>query len=232
MRVIIFLVLWSFVMYAGPQEELFLRAGNFYKAGNAQEALLCYEQIANKGPAVWYNMGNCAYVLDDMLHAFVYWRRAQRGASKHLYQKSVQLIFSKIYQHDPTFLRQCVEWLKSLVVSVSFVWLQLLVLICFYSGWFFWNDIRRTKMRMFLASMLLGLSGFLLYSAYDMRTARCAIIVQETPVLSGPNLEYTPLDTIGYMAEVLVLDEACDWYKIKNTNALVGWIPRKSAIEL
>ena len=80
--VIPLLFLTSFSGYS-KDEELFLHANKCYEKQECDKALELYQSMNCKGPAAWYNMGNCCYQLDNYVDAMVCWKRAQRGASYH-----------------------------------------------------------------------------------------------------------------------------------------------------
>lgn len=71
---------------ATTAQELFLQANQLYTQKQYQKALELYGQMPAKGPAVWYNMGNCAHQLHDDLHALLYWKRAEHGPCVLLWQ--------------------------------------------------------------------------------------------------------------------------------------------------
>ena len=75
---IFFVFLATTILHAGSQEEIFLRANKLYQQHKFQDALTLYNTLSHKGPAVWENIGNCAYYLEDYSHAIAYWYRAQR----------------------------------------------------------------------------------------------------------------------------------------------------------
>jgi tetratricopeptide (TPR) repeat protein len=66
---------------AGNVQEVFLKGNVAYLAGNIDGALKLYQTIDPKGPAVWYNLGNCYYRIGNYPEAIVAWRRAQKDAS-------------------------------------------------------------------------------------------------------------------------------------------------------
>ena len=60
-------------------KNLFLDAARQYKEGNFQSALQLYQKIEDKTPQINYNLGNCAYKLDKLGYALLYWRRAEKS---------------------------------------------------------------------------------------------------------------------------------------------------------
>jgi len=85
------------------QEEVFLRATQRYHQRKFSDALSLYASIPIKNPAVWENMGNCAYYLEDYPHALVYWHKAQRNMCFKQYnilQARIQQAYSKLQIED------------------------------------------------------------------------------------------------------------------------------------
>lgn len=217
-------ICWCTSVVAGPQEELFLQAAQHYRAGNPGGALELYQQIPDKGPVVWHNMGNCAWQLDDALCAKLYWRRAQKGAPRKLYQTTAALLATHIYQRSPSMVERCILWCKSVAVSAPLGALQLLVLLILYGIWFFWY--KRMRFCMITLLCCLMMSGFFLYTTYDIRTTQQAIVMAPTGIFAGPNAQYAQLSAADVMDEVIVLAQAADWYKISSTANGVGWISK------
>ena len=62
-------------------EELFLQAQKQYEQKNFDKARELFASIPNKGEAVWYNLGNCAYKMQDFQAALVYWNCAEYSAT-------------------------------------------------------------------------------------------------------------------------------------------------------
>lgn len=64
-----------------PQEdnsqEVFAQANALYKAGNFEQAIKLYKQIPKKSSHTYYNLGNCAYKLEQYGLALLYWRKAE-----------------------------------------------------------------------------------------------------------------------------------------------------------
>jgi hypothetical protein len=52
-------------------QETFLQANNAYSKKDFKQALYLYQHIENKGAAVWFNMGNCWYYLEQYAEALL-----------------------------------------------------------------------------------------------------------------------------------------------------------------
>ena len=81
LKIFIFLFFICANLYSSMEHEEFLRANSLYQQKKYREALKSYELIKKKGPATWYNMGNCYFRIEDYSHAIVCWRRAQKYVS-------------------------------------------------------------------------------------------------------------------------------------------------------
>ena len=87
------LSLLSFQMvFAGNAEEAYLKAQAAYQSGDIAKALSLYQSINPKGPAIWYNIGNCYFHQENFPEAIVAWRRAQKNLSWSDYKTTEQYI--------------------------------------------------------------------------------------------------------------------------------------------
>ena len=62
-------------------QEIFAQANTLYKAGSFEQAMKLYKQIPKKSPYTYYNLGNCAYKLEQYGFALLYWRKAETSWS-------------------------------------------------------------------------------------------------------------------------------------------------------
>lgn len=58
-------------------QEHFLAGNQLYQQAQFQAALIEYQAVNPKNSVTWYNLGNCAYHLEQYLDAGLFWKRAQ-----------------------------------------------------------------------------------------------------------------------------------------------------------
>jgi hypothetical protein len=71
------LLFTCFNLNSVTNQEHFLSGNQLYQQAQFQAALTAYQAINPKNSVVWYNLGNCAYHLEQYLDASLFWKRAQ-----------------------------------------------------------------------------------------------------------------------------------------------------------
>ncbi len=223
--------IWLVPSNARNMEELFLRANKCYETNDIEQALTLYQSIDQKGPATWYNMGNCFYKKDDYPHALVCWKRAERDATlselstiEHnigiLEQKSGKSSQQGMFVTGYRSIKKYVSLLSLTVVQVSFL-IMLIVLLSFV------KRLIRTK-RYSILTLLLGITTILaavLIIKYAMQTCYVGMVMQPTiSVLAGPNEQYHIVGSLDAMTELVVQEQREGWMKVLSS-AIVGWVP-------
>ncbi len=71
------ILLSCFNLNSVTNQEHFLAGNQLYQQAQFQAALTEYQAINPKNSVVWYNLGNCAYHLEQYFDASLFWKRAQ-----------------------------------------------------------------------------------------------------------------------------------------------------------
>ncbi len=233
------LVLFPFLSTAALQDqELFLQANTLYQQRDYQQAEQRYLLLQDKGYAVWFNLGNCAFHRCNYPQAYAYWLRAQReapcSAQSVLEQNYEQLV--AVYpgkQLSPSLSHKLLVRLVPLYVQLIAVFFWILL-------WWFVMLGRWKKQRVLfiLIAFLAFASGALAYWSYEYRAGMYAVTSGPVVVYSGPNEQY---HEIGRLDEMTVCrlheshqasdsrDGDCRWYKV-NVGNTVGWILNRDII--
>ncbi len=214
----------------GTHQENFLRAHELYMSKNYEQALALYQTIPEKGSAVWYNMGNCAYQLGDYADALLYWKRAEReatGVQRADILYNIQALGKKInvpYEKNNAFVDAGTTWL----LGTPLIFMQLF----FLTGWIgLWAYIKRwhTKERYLLLYFLIGLNSFfgfaLIYRLMYAHRCTAIIATPQAPVYAGPDSRYHTVGSLNAVTECKVKQLCGDWCKIR-TGSLVGWVKK------
>jgi len=211
--------------FARNKEEAFLQANRCYQEKKYDNALDLYDSIEKKGTATWYNMGNCAYKLNKHVDAFVFWRRARRGANKKELD-DIRTNIAVVHEflgktEEPSWFEKFVENLFDRFSLFAFQFLFLFSwLFLFASIWFF-----RSKKIIFLVLFLpLNLVlGVMLFMKNKTIVYPCAVVKKPaTTLLAGPDKDYHVLGKLSVTDEVSVLETRKEWCKVK-AGSLAGW---------
>ena len=211
-----------------PDQELFLQARDLYQKKNIHQALEVYRQIQNKGPAVWYNMGNCYHYLKNNSQALLSWRRAQKEPYYHLWvlgEKNINSIKQDKVNHLSNLFRTIhlyfTKRIGILLVQIIFLMCWSLLLIMGYR-WY----TKHYWLLLTVFSLLFALSTILLATSWYQERYRYGIIIPtETLVYAGPNNSYHTIGKCTQLDEVVIEEQKETWYKIHCPH-VYGWIPK------
>ncbi|MFI5333212.1 MAG: SH3 domain-containing protein [Candidatus Babeliales bacterium] len=210
---------------APTNQEIFLQANAAYRTHDYERALALYDQISNKGPVVWYNMGNCAYQLKRYPYAYIYWKKSEQGASWALLndaEHNLALVAHpdepvSMYNHSAHMVRMYVQW-------SSLWWLQVMLLLiwCVFLLLYVHRTLRFLQP---LVLLLVCCCGIALKGKYtDMGLRNGIVVHNQAPVYTGPDTQFYRITMLDEMATVTVVQQDRDWYKISYKNQ-VGWMP-------
>jgi tetratricopeptide (TPR) repeat protein len=229
-----FVFIMSFLFFgllsASRDQKHFSQAHAWYLKAEYKKAFDSYGLIKQKGSAVWYNMGNCAYHTADYAQAQLCWRRAYRGATlsqvddiaynldllEHKQNKEQKITWAD--RADTLFDR--IAW------SVSWGLWQLIVILLWCS--FCFVAKRYKGRRRYGILMVLLISNVIVFipvvARYRAQKRRIAIVMQpEVAVYAGPDQHYHAVGVARESARVLVCQERGSWCKIKCADT-IGWV--------
>ncbi len=213
-------------MQASKNQELFLQANNAYLKSEFGQALTLYEQITNKGPAVWFNMANIQLIQENYLDALIYYKRAKKGAMLQTLQDVEKIVVDlqkKLNIHEQkNWYGKIRDSLFELVGLLPLLPLQLVCLLCallFALSIILW----RKKHLSILFGIIFLCSGLLL-SIKSTGSARItAIIKKQTDVFVGPRRKFHSIANLTPGSQVTIKKRSDDWHKIK-APGLSGWV--------
>jgi tetratricopeptide (TPR) repeat protein len=218
---------------AGTMQEIFLQANAAYMAGKVQDALELYQSINPKGPAVWYNMGNCYNEIGNYPEAIVQWRRAQKHASWRDFSTLEQYI-RQAYQAQNRAYKQSIAarghaWIMRCASLCSVFMLQLIFL------WFLWalfllGPALFKNSRYFLLTVL-SLSTFLVacggFYCYHFQECPYGIVTKNViSVYAGPGRDYARLTEAKVLDSVRVYQMRDGWLKVYIDQCGYGWLEK------
>ena len=228
MKLSLLMLLISTTLFGHQEKELFLKAVAYYQEGNVQEALSLYQSIAQKSPAVLYNIGICYSVLGDYAQALSAFRNAEQNADPELMVKldgAIQKVKNKLgHPIDSSQYRLFLlftSYVSIFVVQILFLFFLMLLMVL----WWF-----RLGTRLRVAFILIGLVSTGLFCAFDYWLSSChyaVIIESDVPLYAGPDVEYHKLFSLPKGQEVKVVEEQQSWYKVYS-NGMYGWLEDKN----
>lgn len=230
-------LLLVFTMHAATQnsQELFLRANKEYKNKCYQKAAEIYESIEPKGRAVWYNLGNCLYHLDNTPQAIAYWRHSQKDAPFHE-QEDAEHNIACAREKEGLSNPPSVWWHRALRASAALMPIgiaQLLFLFCWYLLFLLaWRTTNKGFKFFITAGLLVIIITWLagiLYVVYSRQCYPRAVVKHETAVVAGPHVKYHQVGVVRVPDELTVLQQRTGWCKIMHETTY-GWVPQRALI--
>lgn len=225
---------------AQSADELFISANNLYKEGDYTRALEMYKAIEaqeNVSSALYYNLGNCYYKLNNVAATIYNYEKAllldplnEDAATNLIFAK--RLTLDNIEELPKTFLEKFNEKVLQKLsynswasVAVSFSFLGTLFFLLFY-----FSRISSKKRSYFILSILSFLclitSVFITVNQYNMKknTVEAIIFAETATVKNAPTLNSEDVFTLHEGTKVFVLDGVDNWKKIKLADGKIGWI--------
>ena len=223
----LFLITMHSLLTAHNNQEIFLQANQAYEQNNSKEAFKLYSSITQKGLAVWYNMGNCCYKLENPVDALVHWRRAQLQHQPELVyaaEHNIQMLAHKVgITTSKSLITRLNDGLKKismygslLVWQLGFliVWMLLFSLIGFKRRFIFFSI---NGLCVVMLATLLGLK-------YSDTHKQYGIMNTETSVYIGPGEHFSVQSKLQKMQEVIVTKKVDTWHNVSHAGGR-GWIP-------
>lgn len=217
-------------MFAGSDEEFFLRGNKYYEQKDYDNAFRSYDMMSKKGRAVLYNMGNTCFYQGDYAQALVYWSRAEVGATSQEYNaiaRNKAHVFSIMgKQEDQSLQYRLTKRLDEILPYVSLFFLQLFFLLCWYIFALLMRNKQMKIKKMVLSALLffMVISGGVLGVHYTHHATQSGIVVKkEAQLFTAPDKNFHPLCPVVYAHDVVVKEKREGWYKIRYTD-MIGWV--------
>jgi len=238
--IVLLLMLFSFTASA-QNDALFNRATTFYNEGEYEKASENYFKIIENGEhsaAVYYNIGNCYYKLNQIAPSIYYYEKAlllkpnDREIKNNLaYAQNMTLdafealpetSLSKLYKNI-TGLLSFDQWSYA---SVFFVFLFILAYILFY--YLRYSSHKRIAFIASITSLFIAVFCLVLALVQfrDFEAEMPAIVFSEELIVkSEPNNRSSQAFLLHEGTKVYILDELDDWKKIELKDGKTGWVP-------
>lgn len=221
LKLLIFLT--TFSLRAQEASHLFAQANSHYQKNECAQAIAQYEKIPHKGAATWYNMGNCAYKLNDQLKALLYWKRAYKYGNRHIQKESIANMKLLSIPYEP---------LSNPYANIS-SWIMQILFFCIFSvflivGYF----LVRTRQWVFLAmSFAVLVSAARITHRVYVANSQALVMRNESAVRAGPGSEYHQLNVLSAGTTVQMVKHNQGWTQV-SYHGTRGWIEDKEIEEI
>jgi hypothetical protein len=233
------LFLGSLASYS-QNEALFNSGKEAYKSASYQAAIQQWKKIIDNGEhsaAVYFNLGNAYYKLNDI------------GPSIYYYEKALQLAPNDSdIKNNLAFAENArIDVIEPLPKTVFALWYQRFTSALSFNGWaisavcfsslfvglflMYYYATSETRKRIFFVTALMSVFMMLLTLAVSFMTAsdaakdRPAIIFSESvDVRDAPSVSGEVSFVLHEGTKVQVLDEDAEWVRIKLADGKDGWI--------
>ncbi len=231
-KISLFILPISFYICSVPTQEVFLRANQEYKKGDHIYAQTVYQSIEHKGPAIWFNLGNCFYEQKKFVDALIAWRRSQKFGISHISrvaEKSIKRAQDSLGISRGSRMHRFYKEINLLVSSIGLWFLQIIFLFCGIFLLLFISRLWLSSIGRIIGLLLIGILivSFIGIAAswYDMNY--CHAVVKEVNVeLSvGPGDDYHRIGSFRQGSEFVIAQERGEWYKIQSPDTH-GWLKK------
>lgn len=238
--ILVVIVFIPLLLLADSAKTLFDRANEFYAKGDYEMTIsLCDSMIKSnvESAAIYYNLGNAWFKLDDVPKAIYYYEKAKKiEPNNEDINYNLQLANTKIadrIEAVPEFFLK--SWWKKLVYSLDEEqWTSLnigvFVVFLLFMVIFFMAKQEKLKKTSFVVSIVFLvislMTGYVGYRSYKIKTTHnTAIIFTPTVnVKSAPDEGSSTLFILHQGSKVELMEESSTWEKIKIANGSEGWV--------
>jgi len=225
-----------FSLCHGTTQELFLQANKLYQEHEYQRALELYQTIEHKGPAVWYNMGNAAYNLNQYVDARVFWERAKCGATRAeladiTYNNEM---LDQQFEEQPQTIDAWESMLTSLqayAASFSMLFLQLLILSLTLIMCILLRSALSMRFVIIVCLCIVYVPAMMLTGSKMAARSRCVAVMkdEQASLFTGPDEQFHVIEVVPQGTRLVLEQEHGQWCKARYA-AVVGWIKKDTMV--
>lgn len=214
----------------------FSQANDLYKQMKYTDAYKLYQDIEQPNARVYFNMGNCAFELNQYGRSLWHFRQAEElwgFADRKDLKNNIKLVMNKL-EKARSFKSNANQWAFSVVYDLTksfpLIIFQILFLLFWTCLFVYARRLIRRKQKMVFALLVMGvfISGALLLIRQERAIRSWGIVLErEVALYAGPNETYQKIGTLYEGKELLIEQERKDFVRVKSKNAQ-GWILRSS----
>jgi tetratricopeptide (TPR) repeat protein len=246
-KVLFFVILVALSGFMKPvwaqSSDAFQEGNKAYNEGNYSIAIQKYESVLDAGEhsdALYFNLGNAYYKLDDIANSIYYYEKALLLSPEDIEIKenlafaqnmAIDSISGRTHSGLSNLYSRIVYALtlsQWALLSIVFMMLFVLLYVLFLMG----AHAKTKRLAFTLSAVFLAatLASFTLGYSQKVKNDRDlpAIVFQVTSVQSEPNDRGSELFNLHPGTKVQILDELGSWYKIEIADGQQGWLPMQS----
>ncbi len=225
---------------AQSNEILFEQANQLYKNGDYKNAIIHYQKIeknAMHADALYFNMANCYYKLNEVAPAIYYYEKALKLNPLHADAKYNLILANRmtidVIEEMPKTLIQKIEvnFLHKIsaekwaIISVIFSILTALLFLIYYFS--FSTTLKRIffsisilTFGLIIIAILIAFKGL----NYDKNHQPAIIFSEKAVIKNAPTFNSEDVFVLHEGTKVVILDKVDDWLKIKLADGKIGWV--------
>lgn len=223
----------------GNNKEVFEQANEAYKNEKYVEAQDLYLQIIENGQVSWalfYNLGNTFYRLNDMPKAILYYEKARKlNPSETIILDNLKIAKNNIEDKSSTFSDSDILsfFNKIIYAAHSNTWailslVNLFAMAFLIIGTYLLNKVSIKRAFLLLALAFLALSiimyAFSQIQKSEFTKSEAIIMESSVTITSEPKENATNLFILHAGSKVEIIETNQDWVKIKYDNDKSGWM--------
>ena len=231
--------LGSLTVYS-QNTELFEQATTAYNQGAYEKAIENYLEIVNNGEhsaALYYNLGNCYYKLNQIAPSIYYYEKALllKPGDKEIKNNLIyaqQMTIDAIETTPESGLTRIYNSFIGILSFDQWAYLAVSLVILFvlsYLAYYFlrYSSHKRISFIVSIISLILGITSlgfaFVQYNYYNSEQP-AIVFAEECLVKSEPNNRSSEVFLLHEGTKVKVLDELEDFRKIELADGKIGWV--------
>ncbi len=213
----------------------FYEANLSYKQGDYQQAAVFYEEILAQGTvggALYYNLGNSYFKLQQLGKAILNYERAKLFIPRDSdlqanFDYALSLSAQKPLAQEVPFVKRIIRSYQDMFTARETMWLSVLfcvilgiVIICAETLRLVFNQ--RWVIITFVAVLTLGQMSIWMDKIQDL--SKTAVILDNTQARFEPNDQATEHFRLIAGEKVFVIRIEGDWAKVKRFDGKLGWV--------
>ena len=239
-----FLLVAASATSAAAQTASFAEANELYLAGKFEEAAAAYEQLADRvdSEKLYYNLGNAYFRIGRLGPAVYNYERALRidpnlADARYNLRVARDVIAERFgsrlkgAETDPLWIRMSTFWPMSRMTLV-FLGLNLLFFGILVGLRFLAEGLLRTALIVtdaFVGVALAAALATLIGHAWFLERVELGIVLDDQVVMrEGADERSAERGLLHPGLRIRVQDTEGDWFRVRLSNGVDGWVPRRS----
>lgn len=240
--VLLLILLCGGIARAGEIDVRFESANQIYRSGNYEKAAKLYEEILSQGyeePALYYNLGNCYYKMNNIPAAILQFERARKlDPDDEDINHNLSLANLRVVDRvDPIPDLFYVNWWRKwsnltssnvwAALAIGFLWLALLLFAALFLPYrsFLLRRILSSLALVLLVLFVMSIAAAVDRHGREQEQDYAIVFSASTDARSAPDPQSTSLFVLHEGVKVQLLDHVGYWNKIRLADGKIGWIP-------